>query len=44
MNYITKIQRELDSAPDARLEEGIKRIRDRYLENKEWMDGGGKNI
>jgi len=33
----TKIVRFRD--PEARLEEGIKRIRDRFLENKEWMDG-----
>jgi len=34
-NENTKIVRFRD--PEARLEEGIKRIRDRFLENKEWM-------
>lgn len=40
-NENTKIVRFRD--PEARLEEGIKRIRDRFLENKEWMDGEGHN-
>ena len=40
-NENTKIVRFRD--PEARLEEGIKRIRDRFLENKEWMDGEGYN-